>query len=80
MATLHGKTALVAGAGALGAPAALALAASGVARRVLEDGAVVGPGDLVGHPLLRGDDLGAPRAVAVARRLAGLFPAIADRE
>ena len=68
--------ALVIGAGALGASAALTVASGGVARLVLVDGDRVQPSDLAGAALLREADLGVGRAAAAAARLRALFPAL----
>jgi molybdopterin/thiamine biosynthesis adenylyltransferase len=68
------RTALVVGVGSLGGPAALALAAGGVGRLVLVDGAAVEPADLAGQPIFGEADLGKPRAQAAARRLSSHFP------
>ncbi|BDG06108.1 HesA/MoeB/ThiF family protein [Anaeromyxobacter oryzae] len=76
MATLREKTALVVGAGSLGGPVALALAAAGVGRLVLVDSALVELPDLAAQPLLRDADVGQPRAAAAVRRLARLFPGL----
>ena len=74
MSTLRGKTALVIGAGALGGPAALALASAGGVRIVLVDGGIVETADLAGQPIFVEADLGKPRGSAAARRLTRLFP------
>ena len=74
MSALHGKTALVIGAGSLGGPAALALASAGDFRIVLVDAATVESADLAGQPIFVEADLGQPRGAAAARRLARLFP------
>ena len=71
------STALVLGAGCLGGPAALVLAGAGVGRLLLADGAIVGPADLSAQPALAEADVGRPRAVALAARLAQLFPEVA---
>lgn len=76
MSTLEGKTALVVGAGGMGGAAALTLAAGGAARIVFVDAAQVETRDLSGHPLLREEDAGRPRAAAAARGLARRFPAL----
>lgn len=68
------RSALIIGAGGLGAPALLVLAGAGVGRIVLVDGARVGAADLSRQPLLLEADLGEPRGAAAARRAAGLFP------
>lgn len=69
------RGALVLGAGGLGGPALLALAAAGVGRLVIVDGARVEAADLARLPLCAEGDLGQPRAAAAARRLARQFPA-----
>ena len=74
MSTLRGKTALVIGAGALGGPAALALASAGGVRIVLVDAGTVRTTDLAGQPIFVEADLGQPRGSAAARRLTRLFP------
>jgi molybdopterin/thiamine biosynthesis adenylyltransferase len=74
MGTLRDSTALLIGAGPLGAPAALALASAGVGRIVLADAAPVEPADLAAQPLLSDADVGRPRDAAVARELARLAP------
>jgi molybdopterin/thiamine biosynthesis adenylyltransferase len=77
MRTPEGKTAVVFGAGGLGAPAALTLASAGVGRIVLVDRAPVTSQDVAGSPLLRADDVGKLRGAAAAERLARRFPALA---
>lgn len=67
-------SALVVGAGALGASAALALASGGVTRLVLVDGERTEAADLGASALLGEADLGAGRAGAAAARLRALFP------
>jgi molybdopterin/thiamine biosynthesis adenylyltransferase len=74
MSTLRGKTALVIGAGALGGPAALALASAGGVRIVLVDAGIVEAADLAGQPIFVETDLGQPRGSAAARGLTRLFP------
>lgn len=76
MAPLREKTALVVGAGSLGGPAALTLAAGGVGTIVLADAGTVDEADLGAQPALGASDLGQRRADATARRLARLFPAL----
>lgn len=71
------RTALVVGAGGSGAAAALAVAAGGIARIVIADGATVEPWDLVAQPLLTERDVGRRRAEATAAALARRFPALA---
>jgi molybdopterin/thiamine biosynthesis adenylyltransferase len=77
MDALRDKTALVLGAGSLGGPALLALAAAGVGRVLLAEGALVEPSDLAGQPLLLEAEPGQPRGAAAARRLATLAPGLA---
>jgi molybdopterin/thiamine biosynthesis adenylyltransferase len=76
MAALETRTALVVGAGSLGGPAALTLAAGGVGALVLADAGAVDEADLAAQPALVAADLGRPRAQATADRLARLFPAL----
>jgi adenylyltransferase/sulfurtransferase len=71
------NSALVVGAGGLGASAALALASGGIPRIVLADGATVAASDLASQPLLVARDLGRSRAAASAAALARRFPALA---
>ncbi|MBK9519413.1 MAG: ThiF family adenylyltransferase [Anaeromyxobacter sp.] len=73
---LPDRTALVFGLGALGGPAAHALAAAGVGRLLLADQAPVESTDLVVAPLLAEGSVGQPRAAAAALALARLFPAL----
>ncbi len=68
-------SALVLGAGGLGASAALTLAGGGVRRLVLADGGRVEREDLGASALLAEGDVGQPRAAAAAARLRALFPA-----
>lgn len=63
---------LIVGAGGLGAPAALYLAAAGVGRIVLTDPDVVDRSNLQRQVLYGEDDLGRPKVVAAAARLATL--------
>jgi molybdopterin/thiamine biosynthesis adenylyltransferase len=77
MITRGARTALVVGAGSLGGPAALALAAGGAPRILLADDALVGEADLAAQAALREGDQGSSRARATARTLAWLFPAVA---
>jgi molybdopterin/thiamine biosynthesis adenylyltransferase len=76
MSTLHGKTALVIGAGSLGGPAALTLASAGVGRIVLVDAGTVEASNLAGQPIFVEADLGEPRGAAAARRLSLLLPGV----
>jgi molybdopterin/thiamine biosynthesis adenylyltransferase len=74
--TLKAKSAVVVGAGGLGGPALLALAAAGVGRLVVVDGDAVETSNLARQPLFGEADLGARKAVAAAARLRRLFPAV----
>jgi molybdopterin/thiamine biosynthesis adenylyltransferase len=76
MATLSERTALVVGAGGLGGPALLVLAAAGVGRLVVVDCDAVESSNLNRQPLFGEADLGARKADAAARRLSRLFPAV----
>ena len=70
------KSALVLGAGGLGGPALLGLAAAGVGRlRVVDEGRLE-PADLMRQPLFAEGDLGEGRAAAAARRLSRQFPGV----
>jgi molybdopterin-synthase adenylyltransferase len=70
------KSALVIGAGGLGGPALLTLASAGVGRLVLVDDDAVETSNLNRQPLFAESDVGERKAVAAARRLARLFPAV----
>jgi molybdopterin/thiamine biosynthesis adenylyltransferase len=72
--SLSGKTALVVGAGGLGGPALLTLAAAGVGRLVVVDSDAVETSNLARQPLFGEADLGARKAVAAAARLRATFP------
>ncbi len=74
---LAGKTALVVGAGGLGGPALLVLAAAGVGRVVLVEDDAVETSNLNRQPLFGEADLGARKAAAAAARLRALHPALA---
>lgn len=67
---------LIVGAGGLGAPAALYLAAAGVGRIGLIDHDHVELGNLQRQVLYRTDDVGAPKVAAAAAQLAALNPGI----
>jgi len=69
-----GKTALVVGAGGLGGPALLVLAAAEVCRLVLVDDDAVETSNLNRQPLFGESDIGARKAAAAAARLRALFP------
>jgi molybdopterin/thiamine biosynthesis adenylyltransferase len=71
---LAAKSALVIGAGGLGGPALLVLAAGGVGRIVLVEDDAVETSNLNRQPLFREADLGARKAAAAAARLCALFP------
>ncbi len=71
-----GKSALVVGAGGIGGPALLALAAAGVERIVLVEDDAVETSNLNRQPLFGEADLGARKAAAAAARLASLFPSV----
>lgn len=73
---LSKKSALVIGAGGLGGPALLTLAAGGVGRLVVMDDDVVETSNLNRQPLFGEADLGQPKAVVAAARLQALYPAI----
>lgn len=64
------------GAGGLGGPALLVLAAGGVGRLVLVEDDVVETSNLSRQPLFREDDVGARKAAAGAERLRRLFPSV----
>jgi molybdopterin/thiamine biosynthesis adenylyltransferase len=72
--SLSEKTALVIGAGGLGGPALLTLAAARVGRLLVLDPGAVTSRDLSHQALFREADLGAGRAAAAADRLRALFP------
>ncbi|HEX7489251.1 MAG TPA: HesA/MoeB/ThiF family protein [Anaeromyxobacteraceae bacterium] len=74
--TFAEKSVLVIGAGGLGGPALLVLAAAGVGRLVLLDDDAVESSNLNRQPLFGQRDLGARKAVAAARRLGQLFPSV----
>jgi molybdopterin/thiamine biosynthesis adenylyltransferase len=65
---------LVVGAGGLGAPACLYLAAAGIGRIVLVDPDVVDRSNLQRQVLYAEADIGRPKVEAAAQRLAGLNP------
>jgi len=65
---------LVVGAGGLGAPALLYLAAAGVGRLTVVDGDTVALSNLQRQPIFTTGDVGRPKAEVAARRLAALNP------
>jgi molybdopterin/thiamine biosynthesis adenylyltransferase len=73
---LSGRSALVVGAGGLGGPALLVLAAAGVGRLVVVDDDAVETSNLNRQPLFGEADLGARKAAAAAARLGRLFPSV----
>lgn len=77
MAEAPERIALVVGAGGLGAPAALALAAAGVERILLADAGPLAATDLPLVPLLGEGDVGRPRAEATGAALGRLAPGLA---
>jgi molybdopterin/thiamine biosynthesis adenylyltransferase len=74
---LKAASAAIVGAGGLGAPAALYLAAAGVGRIVLIDHDVVSLSNLQRQILYEADDVGAIKVDVAARRLAGINPHVA---
>ncbi len=75
--SLSGKTALVIGAGGLGGPALLTLAAGGVGTLVVLEDDAVETSNLNRQPLFKEADVGQRKATAAAARLRALFPAVA---
>ncbi|WP_242346553.1 HesA/MoeB/ThiF family protein [Anaeromyxobacter terrae] len=75
--SLSGKTALVIGAGGLGGPALLTLAAAGVGSLVLVEDDAVETSNLNRQPLFKEGDIGQRKAPAAAARLRALFPSVA---
>jgi len=73
---LKGASALIVGAGGLGSPAALYLAAAGVGALFVADPDVVDRSNLQRQVLYAEDDVGRPKAEAAADRLAALNPHI----
>ena len=74
---LKGASVLIVGAGGLGAPAAMYLAAAGVGRIAIADPDVVSLSNLQRQVLYRTDDDGAPKVERAADRLAELNPNVA---
>jgi len=74
--SLAGKSALVMGAGGLGAPALLVLAGGGVGRIWLADEGLLETSELTRQPLCTEADLGQRRATAAARQVARQFPSV----
>jgi molybdopterin/thiamine biosynthesis adenylyltransferase len=74
---LSRKSVLVVGAGGLGGPALLVLAAAGVGRIVLVEDDAVETSNLNRQPLFGEADLGARKAAAAVARLRALHPALA---
>jgi molybdopterin-synthase adenylyltransferase len=72
--SLSDRTALVIGAGGLGGPALLTLAAGGVGRLVLVEDDAVDSSNLARQPLFVEEDVGRRKAEAAAIRLRALFP------
>ncbi len=71
---LAAKSALVIGAGGIGGPALLVLAAAGVGRIVLVEDDVVETSNLNRQPLFGEDDVGARKAPVAAERIRSLYP------
>lgn len=71
---LKAASVLIVGAGGLGAPAALYLAAAGVGRIVLVDADVVDASNLQRQVIFSGADVGRPKVEAAADRLRSLNP------
>ncbi|GAO04537.1 ThiF family adenylyltransferase [Anaeromyxobacter sp. PSR-1] len=76
MTSLSGKRVLVIGAGGLGGPALLTLAAAGVGRLVLVEDDAVETSNLNRQPLFQEADVGRRKAAAAAARLRAIFPSV----
>jgi len=74
---LKAASVLIVGAGGLGAPASLYLAAAGVGRIVLVDPDVVDRSNLQRQVLYAEDDIGQPKVARAAARLVALNPHVA---
>lgn len=74
---LRAASILIVGAGGLGCPAALYLAASGVGRLTLADGDTVDLTNLQRQILYRADSIGAPKVQAAREALAAVNPDVA---
>jgi molybdopterin/thiamine biosynthesis adenylyltransferase len=74
--SLSGKTALVVGAGGIGGPALLTLAAAGVGRLLVVDSDAVDTSNLARQALFGESDLSARKATAAAARLRLTFPEV----
>jgi molybdopterin/thiamine biosynthesis adenylyltransferase len=72
--SLSGKTALVVGAGGLGGPALLTLAAAGVGRLVIVENDVVDTSNLNRQALFKEADVGERKVRVAAARLRALYP------
>ncbi len=77
MSSLSGKSALVIGAGGLGGPVLLTLAAAGVGRLVLVEDDTVETSNLNRQPLFGEGDVGRRKAAAAAALLRARFPSAA---
>ena len=77
MDLLSTRRAVVVGAGGLGGPALLSLAAAGVGRLAVVDGDAVESSNLARQPLFVEADVGRRKAAAAAERLRRLFPSVA---
>ena len=77
MSDLSRRSVLVIGAGGLGGPVALTLAAAGVGRLVLVDDDAVETSNLNRQPLFTEKDLGQRKVAAAAQRLGRLHPGLA---